>query len=79
MKYDEDMVALTIFDLKAVTLLSTVYNVDLVYTGRKHHQTEEPITKSKIIIHYNKCMDGVDANDQLLKYNHFFKRTKVVE
>ena len=27
------------------------------------------------MIKYNKNMGGVDANDQLLKYSHFSKRT----
>lgn len=75
MSYDNDILALKIFDCKIVTLLSTVYNADLIDTGKTHHQTKEPIKKPKIIVQYNKFMGGVDANDQLLKYNHFSKRT----
>lgn len=40
--------------------MSTVYNAKLT----------EPIK-----LKYNKYMEGVDANDQLLKYFHFSKRT----
>ena len=69
------MLYLKLFDRKAVTLMSTVYNSKNTDTGKKHFQTKETIQKPLIMIKYNKYMGGVDANDQLLKYSHFSKRT----
>jgi len=78
MSYDDKMVALKIYDRKVLTLMSTVYNASFVDTGKKHHQTKEPIKKPRVMTQYNKHMGGVDANDQLLKYSHFSRWWKKV-
>ena len=75
MSYLYDISVLKVFDRKAVTLMSTVYNSKNTDTGKKHFQTKEAIQKPLAMIKYNKYMGGVDANDQLLKYSHFSKRT----
>jgi len=69
------MVAIRIFDRKHVTLLSTVYNTNMVDTGRKHWQTKEITLKHSIIHYNNKYMGAVDSNDQLLKHSAFCRRT----
>ena len=73
--YLNNISILKVFNRKAVTLMSTVYNSKNTDTGKKHFQTKETIQKPLIMIKYNKYMGGVDANDQLLKYSHFSKRT----
>ena len=73
MLYLNDVSILKVFDRKAVTLMSTVYNSKNIDTGKKHFQTKETIQKSLVMIKYNKYMGGVDANDQLLKYSNFSK------
>ena len=75
MSYNDEMTVTKVHDRKIVTFLSTVYNADLVDTPRVHHETGEPIQKPLVMTKYNKYMGGVDANDQLLKYSHFSKRT----
>ena len=75
MSYLNNISILKLFDRKAVTLMSTVYNSKNTDTGKKHFQTKETIQKPLIMIKYNKYMGGVDTNDQLLKYSHLSKRT----
>ena len=75
MSYKDEMCMIKIHDRKVVTLLSTVYNSERIDTGRKDYKTNDPITKPLMMTKYNKYMGGVDANDQLLKYSHFSKRT----
>ena len=58
-----------------VTLISSAYNADMTDTGKKDWKTGEAIKKPKVMLMYNKYMGGVDANDQLLKYSHFNRRS----
>ena len=74
MSYLNDISILKVFDRKAVTLMSRVYNSKNTDSGKKDFQTKETIQKPLVMIKYNKYMGGVDANDQLLKYSHFSKR-----
>ena len=73
MSYLNDISIEKVFDRKAVTL--TVYNSKNTDTSKKHFQTKETIQKPLVMMKYNKCMGGIDANDQLLKYSHFSKQT----
>jgi len=75
MSYNDEMTLTKTLDRKVVTFLSTKYNAQLVDTRRKDRETGEPIKKPLVMTKYNKYMGGVDANDQLLKYSHFSKRT----
>ena len=74
MSYLNDISIVKVFDRKAVTLMARVYNSKNTDTGKKHFQTKETIQKPLVMMKYNKCMGGVDANDQLLKYSHFSKQ-----
>ena len=58
-----------------MNLLSTGHNCKLVSTGKRHYQTREILSKTRIVHEYNKYMGGVDRNDQLLKYSAFNKRS----
>ena len=60
-----------VYDRKAVTSITAVYNSKNIDTGKKHFQTKEPATK---ILICNKCMRSDYANDQLLKYSNFQKK-----
>ena len=51
------------------------YNSEKVDTGKIHFITKEVIKKLRMMTQYNKYMDGIDANDQLLKHSHFSRRT----
>lgn len=73
--YGNEISMLKIYDQKPVLLLSTVYNSGKVDTGITHFIIKEVIKKSRVMIQYNKYMGGVDANDQLVKYSHFSRRT----
>ena len=73
--YNDEIVLTKIHDRKVVTFISTVYNAEPVNTTREDRETGEPIKKPLVMTKYNKYMGGVDANDQLLKYSHFSKRT----
>ena len=75
MAYNNEMVMVKVFDRKVVTLVSTVYNGSKVDTGKIDRKTNKPIKKPLLMTKYNQFMGGVDANDQLLKYSHFSKRT----
>ena len=75
MSYSCKLVGLRILDRKHVTLLSTIYNTNLVDTGKKHWQTKEAIMKPSMIHNYNTYLGAVDSNDQLLKYSAFSRRT----
>ena len=56
-------------------MISTVFGCENVDSGRKDWKTKEIISKPDIIIKYNKLMGGVDANDQLLQYSEFSRRS----
>ena len=71
MSYLNNISILKVFDRKAVTLVSTVYNSKNTDTGKKHFQTKETIQKPLIMIKYNKYMGCIDANNQLLKFHIF--------
>lgn len=73
--YGKEISVLKIYDRKPVLLRFTVYDSETVDTGKTHFITKEVIEKLHIMIQYNKYMGGVDANDQLLKYLHFSRRT----
>ena len=53
MLYLNDISILKVFDRKAVTLMSTVYNSKNIDTGKKHFQTKETIQKPLVMIKYN--------------------------
>ena len=53
MSYLYDISILKVFDRKAVTLMSTVYNSKNTDTGKKHFQTKETIQKPLVMIKYN--------------------------
>ena len=73
--YADKMVSFRIHDRKVVTLMSTVYSTKEVLTGKKHWQTKEDTSKPELMNQYNKYRSGVDANDQLLKYTVFSRKT----
>ena len=75
MSYLNDISILKVFDRKAVTLMSRVYNSKNTDSGKKDFQTKETIQKPLVMIKYNKYMGGDDLSDQLLKYSHFSKQT----
>ena len=75
MSYPNEMALVKIYDRKAFTLISSVYNGNLSNSGKLDRETQEAILKPKLMLMYNKYMGGVDANDQLLKYSHFNRRT----
>ena len=75
MSYGNKISMLKIYDRKPVFLFSTLYNSEKVDTGKINFIIKEVIKKPRMMIQYNKNMGGVDANDQLLKYSHFSRRT----
>ena len=75
MSYPNELSIVKLYDRKVVTLISSTYNGDLTDTGKKDRKPGESIQKPKVMLMYNKYMGGVDANDQLLKYSHFNRRT----
>ena len=75
LSYGNEISMLKIYDQKPVLLLSTVYNSGKVGTGITHFIIKEVIKKPRMMIQYNKYIGGVDANDQLVKYSHFSRRT----
>ena len=75
MCYKDELCMLKIYGRKVVTLLPSVYNTKLVDSGRKDWKTKAIVTKPLVMMKYNKYMGGVDANDQLLQYSAFSKRT----
>ena len=68
MSYEKLMMVIRIMGRKHV-------NCMLVSTGKRHYQTREILSKTRIVHEYNKYMGGVDRNDQLLKYSAFNKRS----
>ena len=72
--YEKLVVVIRIMDRKHVNLLSTGHNYKLVSTGKRHYQTREILSTTRIVYEYNKYM-GVDWNDQVLKYSAFNKRS----
>ena len=59
---------------KVVSMLSTVHNVEIVYTGKKDKHGV-PIMKPTIINDYNHHMGGVDLVDPQLHYLHVLRKS----
>ena len=67
--------AIRIYDHKPVCLILTVYDTNPIWSGKIHWKTKEPIMKPSLMCSYNKCMGGVDSNDQLLQYSAYNRRS----
>jgi hypothetical protein len=60
---------------RLVHMLSTKHTATFSYSGKKHHQTNEPIYKPTAIVDYTNLMGGVDLLDQLMNYYHPLRRS----
>jgi hypothetical protein len=62
-------------DKRLVRTISTIHNLEHVYTGKKDRKTNEEMSKLKCVVQYNKYMKGVDRVDQYLSYYSAVRKT----
>ena len=61
------LLALTWYDKRQMSMLSTIHDAFIVQTGKDDRTTGKPIEKPKVILEYNQYMGGVDKLDQMLE------------
>jgi hypothetical protein len=65
--YSHGLMAIQWMDRKLVTVISNHHkDLSMTATGKTDRKTRLPIVKPQAIIDYNKCMGGVDRQDQSL-------------
>ena len=61
------LLALTWYDKRPVSMLSTIHDASFISTGKTDKKTGEEIRKPKVIVDYNTFMGGVDKLDQMIE------------
>ena len=74
-EHNKHMTLMKYYDRKVVHLLSTVDTSKLTATGKEDPQTQQPVKKPEVVVHYDRYMGGVDRSDQMVSYATFNFRT----
>jgi hypothetical protein len=74
-QHTDVLLALKWFDKREVTMLSTIHEPKMVYTGKTHYETNEPIQKPASVQEYNQNRGIVDKFDMQISAVECVRKT----